>query len=189
MDQFEDDDIQQLAIGNPILINTLYKNIFPKLKAHIIKNKGTIEDAEDIFQKVLMQIITRYRVKPFVLHTSFEGFIFIAGMNLWRRELNKKKRLVTNSESLELTINDNDDIILAAFEHEKWEFFQEKLGQVSGKCKQLLQLFFKKVPYKDIVTRLNYKSDNVVRQRIFNCKSQLKKSIEQDPRFDQLKSI
>jgi len=78
---------------------------------------------------------------------------------------------------------------MATLEQEKWELFQEKLTQLSGNCKQLLQLFFQKVPYKDIVEKLGYNTDNVVRQRIFNCKSQLTKLIKKDSRYKQIKEL
>lgn len=180
--------LKQLIKGDDSVIYKLYKDVFPKIKSYVFKNKGNREDAEDVFQKVLMQVIARYKTKPFVLHTSFDGFIYMAAMNLWRRELNKRKKVITKDSFFELD-NGDDDIVLSSFEQEKWEFFQEKLQEISEKCRELLQFFFKKVPYKVIMNRLGYKSDNVVRQRIFNCKSQLTKSIQNDNRFNQFKEI
>lgn len=189
MGKLENEDLKQLIKGNSLVLNRLYSDVFPKITNYVLVNKGNKEDAEDVFQKVLMQIIVRYKTKPFVLHTSFDGFVFIAAMNLWRRELNKRKRIVTNDTVIELDIRDDDDLVLASFEQEKWEFFQEKLNDVSVNCKELLQLFFKKISYKEIMIQLGYKSDNVVRQRVFNCKSQLTKSIKNDVRFNQLKEL
>ncbi|WP_075340746.1 RNA polymerase sigma factor [Tenacibaculum agarivorans] len=180
------DIIKEIASGNRRIIDELYLNVFPKIKSYVLKNNGHIEDAEDVFQKVLIQVIARYNTKPFVIQSSIEGFLYIAGTNLWKRELNKRKKRVTNSTVVEL-VSDDDDLVLSTLEQEKWELFQEKLSTISENCKTLLKFFFKKTPYKDIAVHLGYKSDNVVRQRIFNCKSQLTKAIRNDIRYNELK--
>ncbi|MDH7446934.1 RNA polymerase sigma factor [Aquimarina sp. 2201CG14-23] len=184
----DNDRLQNLAEGNKDTIEDLYKNVFPKIASFIRSNSGTQSDAEDIFQKVLLQLIARYKVKAFVIDSSFNAYIFSACRNLWRRELNKQKRIVTNNEVVELS-RETEDMTMATLEQEKWELFQEKLSQLSDNCKQLLQMFFKKVPYKDIVGKLGYNSDNVVRQRIFNCKSQLTKLIKKDSRYSEIKEL
>ncbi|TCP21744.1 RNA polymerase sigma factor (sigma-70 family) [Tenacibaculum skagerrakense] len=176
------DKLKELATGNREIINELYLKVYPKIKSYVMKNNGFSEDAEDIFQKVLIQVITRYNTNPFEISSSLDGFLYVAACNLWKRELNKRKRVVTNEKVIEL-VSEDEDIVMASLEQEKWEFFQEKLNSISDNCKDLLKLFFKKVPYKEIVTQLGYKTDNVVRQRIFNCKSQLTKAIQNDVRF------
>ncbi|RZS93151.1 RNA polymerase sigma factor [Aquimarina brevivitae] len=180
--------LNDVANGDKIALQRLYTVVFPKIHSFVLKNKGKQEDAEDVFQKALMQIIARYKVKGLSIESSFEAFLFTACRNLWRRELNKRKKVVTNQEVVEL-YNEAEDMTAATLEQEKWELFQEKLLELSENCKTLLKLFFKKTPYKDIVKQLRYNSDNVVRQRIFNCKSQLTKMITNDVRFKHLKEL
>ncbi|TCI91510.1 RNA polymerase sigma factor [Tenacibaculum sp. M341] len=177
--------LKELAQGNKKTIHHIYLNLFPKIKSYVLKNNGQIEDAEDIFQKALIQIISRYNVNPFEIKSSLEGFIYVASTNLWKRELNKRKIRVTNSKVIEL-LSEHDDLVLATLEQEKWELFQEKLNEISENCRTLLKFFFQKTPYKKIANQLGYKSDNVVRQRIFNCKSQLTKAIQNDFRYKNL---
>ncbi|GAA0733114.1 hypothetical protein GCM10009430_46980 [Aquimarina litoralis] len=184
----EKDQLKLLVAGDKKVIQDLYMHQFPKIRSFIINNNGTVSDAEDIFQKALMQLIARYRVKEFVVEGSFSGYFYVACRNLWRRELNKQKRIVTNDEIIERN-KEAEDMTMVTLEQEKWELFQEKLAELSDNCKQLLQMFFDKVPYKEIVNKLGYNSDNVVRQRIFNCKSQLTKLIKKDSRFNQIKEL
>ena len=180
--------LKDVALGDKNTLQRLYTVVFPKIHSFVLKNNGEQEDAEDVFQKALMQIIARYKVKGLAIDSSFEGFLFTACRNLWRRELNKRKKVVTNQEVVEL-YDEADDMTAATLEQEKWELFQEKLTELSENCRTLLQLFFKKTPYIEIVEKLGYNSDNVVRQRIFNCKSQLTKMITNDIRFKHLKEI
>ncbi len=184
----EKDQLKQLVTGDTKLMQDLYKKEFPKIRSFVLANNGDIVDAEDVFQKALMQLIARYKVKPFVIESSFSAYFYIVCRNLWRRELNKQKRIVTNDEVMEHS-KEAEDMTMATLEQEKWELFQEKLTELSDNCKQLLQLFFQKVPYKDIMEKLGYNTDNVVRQRIFNCKSQLTKLIKSDTRYNQIKEL
>ncbi|MCK8522690.1 RNA polymerase sigma factor [Aquimarina sp. D1M17] len=184
----ENDQLKLLVSGDRNVIQDLYLKEFPKIKSFVLNNNGTLSDAEDIFQKALLQLIARYRVKTFVVEGSFRAYFYSACRNLWRRELNKQKLIVTNDKVIERN-KATEDMIMATLEQEKWELFQEKLAELSDNCKQLLQLFFKKVPYKKITEELGYNSDNVVRQRIFNCKSQLTKLIKKDNRYKNMKGL
>ncbi len=184
----EKDQLKQLVTGDKELMQDLYIKEFPKIRSFVLGNSGDIADAEDVFQKALMQLIARYKVKAFVIESSFSAYFYAVCRNLWRRELNKQKRIVTNDEVLEHS-KEIEDMTMATLEQEKWELFQEKLTKLSDSCKQLLQLFFQKTPYKDIMEKLGYNTDNVVRQRIFNCKSQLTKLIKSDTRYNQIKEL
>ncbi len=179
--------IQGILNANEKTIAEIYTRFFPKVVQFVHQNKGQKVDAEDVFQKVLMQISARIRCRELqVIHSTFEGYLFTACKNLWRRELNKRKNRVTNDGVIEL-VSDESDMAYALLEQERWELFREKLNQLSENCKQVLILFLKKVSYADIVDQLSYASETVVRQRVFKCKTKLIKVIKADIRFQNLK--
>jgi len=170
------------------IILEIYNKIFPKVLSFIVYNKGQIIDAEDIFQKALIQIIARLNVKNIEINSTFEAYLFVACKNLWRRELNKKSNKVTSNMPFE-HVTEERDMAIAILEQERWEFFQEKFLILSDNCKQILEMFFNKTPYKEIVKKLNYSSEIVVRQRIFKCKNKLINIIKADNRYIQLKEL
>lgn len=170
------------------IISVIYTKVFPKVKKFVLQNNGQQVDAEDVFQKALLQITVRYRKEPFQIKSSFEAYIFTACKNLWRRELNKNKTRVTEDAVLELH-SEERDMALATLEQERWELFTEKLELISENCKKVLQLFFAKVSYSEIVKRLGYNSETVARQRVFKCKTKLMKTITSDRRYNSLKEL
>jgi len=177
--------IEGILQSNEKVITEIYSLFFPKCLKFVLQNKGQTVDAEDIFQKVLMQISARIRCKELqVINSTFEAYIFTACKNLWRRELNKRKR-VTKTEVKEL-VSEESDMAYALLEQERWELFKEKLEKLSENCKQVLTLFLKKVSYADIVLQLSYSSETVARQRVFKCKAKLIKSVKSDERFKNL---
>lgn len=180
--------INGLKAKNEKVILEIYTQIFPNVKRFVLNNKGAQEDAEDVFQKALIQIMARVQAQHLEIKSSFDGYLFTACKNLWRRDLNKSKLKVTNSEVVELK-SEARDLALSVLEQERWEFFQEKLNLISDNCKEILKQFFNKVPYKVIAEKLSYTSENVVRQRVFKCKNKLTEMIQTDNRFNQLKEL
>lgn len=174
--------LKALINSDTQIIKAIYENNFFKVKSFVLKNKGQQEDAEDVFQKALLQLAVRYKKEKFVITSSFEAYLFTVCKNLWRRELNKLKFRVTNHDLVELK-DDNEDIAMAILEQERWELFTESLELISEKCKQLLKLYFAKVTYEEIVKTFEYSTETVARQRVFKCKNKLKELIRKDKRF------
>jgi len=180
--------INGLKTRNEKVILEIYTKTFPSVKRFVFQNKGQEADAEDVFQKAILQIMARVQVQNVEINSTFDGYLFTACKNLWRRELNKSKRMVTIDEPIELDREAND-MAHSVLEQERWEFFQEKLEKISENCKEILKRFFKKTAYKEIAKELGYNDENVVRQRVFKCKSKLTEMIKKDNRFNQLKTI
>ena len=167
-------------------IEKVYRIFFPKVRSFIYNNKGNEEDAKDVFNKALMQLTARIAVKQFEVD-SFEAYIFTACKNLWRKELNKKARLVvTNIDHTELN-NSTENLANEIMEQERWELFQEKLKSIKEECRQILTLFFNKVKGEDIQIKMNLSSATLVRQRVFRCKKSLTEAIKKDIRYKELR--
>ncbi|WP_299336036.1 sigma-70 family RNA polymerase sigma factor [uncultured Psychroserpens sp.] len=164
------------------IVVEIYKEMFPKVLRFVVNNKGQSLDAEDIFQKALLQLAVRYKKERFTVHSSFEAYFFTVCKNLWRRELNKSKNKVTKYELGELK-DDSTDIAMAVLEQKRWELYKECLELISDKCKQVLKLYFNKVSYADIVNKIGYNTETVARQSVFKCKNKLKQLVQADKRF------
>ncbi|WP_298540392.1 sigma-70 family RNA polymerase sigma factor [uncultured Aquimarina sp.] len=169
-------------------IMKIYTIVFPRVRKFILQNKGQQQDAEDIFQKALVQITVRYRKETFEINTSFEAYLFTACKNLWRKELKKSKNWVTNTEIVEL-VPEERDLALTILEQKRWELFNEKLNLISDNCKKILIMFFNNISYEDIVKKMKYSSETVARQRVFKCKGKLSKFIKEDERYNPLKKL
>lgn len=176
------DALEKLLQGDSTIINYLYANTLPKVIYFVLKNKGERADAEEIFQDALFQIIARAKVKHFEIKSSFEAYLFTVCKNLWYQHLNKRKKEVRNDGVFELKAEE-DKIVEEILFQERWELFEEMLRKLSENCMQLLKAYFSKVSYSEIVERFSYATENTAFQRVFKCKKQLTKLIQQDPRF------
>ncbi|WP_262733208.1 RNA polymerase sigma factor [Gaetbulibacter sp. NE] len=180
--------LEALLKNDTKVILAIYKNNFYKVKSFVLNNKGQEVDAEDVFQKALLQLAVRYKKEKFVINSSFDIYFFTVCKNLWRRELNKSKIKVTKDGVMELR-DENEDIAMAILEQKRWELFSESLKLLSENCRLVLKLYFSKSSYSDIVEKLKYNSETVARQRVFKCKTKLKEIIKKDKRFKALHKL
>ena len=179
------DLLQNILDGDSSSFDQIYKTTFPIVEVFVKKNNGSSEDAHEIFQDALFQIIVRSKVKKLELRTSFEGYLFTVCKNLWYKELNKKKKEVRNSNFIDNRVEDKD--LESILYQERWDLFEEKINCLSEKCISLLKDYFNKIPYAIIVEKYAFASENAAFQRVFKCKKQLTKLIKEDIRYQQLK--
>lgn len=180
--------IQQLLDGEQQVFELLYNSILPKVTAFVKNNRGQQEDADEVFQKALFQLIARAKIKGVQINSAFEAYVFTVCKNLWRKELNNRKREVRNETIMELK-GAEDEFVTEILSQERWELFQEKILELSENCRALLKDYFSKVSYKVIIEKFNYSSENVAFQRIFKCKKKLTSLITSDSRYKDLTSL
>lgn len=180
--------LNSIIEGESKILIKIYKANFSSVKKFILQNKGNEQDAEDVFQKALLQISIRHKKEKIIIKSNFNAYLFTVCKNLWRRELNNYKKRVTDAEVVEL-VSDYKDNSQALIEQKRQELFVEKLNEVSDNCKNILTLFFAKTSYADIVESTEYTSESVVRQRVFKCKKRLTDLIKKDVRYNSLKEL
>lgn len=179
--------LEGLRTGDEDIIKAIYISMFPKVRHFVLKNEGTQQDTEEVFHNALYQLSIRLKVSDIEIKSSFEAYFFTVCKNLWRKELNSKKRWVRNEEVLTHK-SEEDNHSEAMIAQERWDLFEEKLQLLSPNCKELLKDYFKKVSYDRIVKKFNYASENVAFQRIFKCKKRLGDLIRRDSNYEKLKS-
>ncbi len=178
--------LEGLRNGDRKTIQIIYTNIFPKVRDFVFKNKGKHQDAEEIFHNALFQLTIRLKIDEVEIKSSFEAYVFTMCRNLWRKELNYRKKWVRKEEVKTLTREEYDHseaIIL----QERWELFDEKIRLLSPNCQALLRAYFEKISYNAIVKQFKYASENVAFQRVFKCKKQLADLIKKDDNYKKLK--
>lgn len=72
-----------LRCNSPGVLRTLYTQHFPTVRAHVLKNNGTLSDAEDLFQEAMA--VLWLRVKDGTLRPGSDAgaFLFRVARNKW----------------------------------------------------------------------------------------------------------
>jgi RNA polymerase sigma factor (sigma-70 family) len=166
-------------------IRHLYRTQYNLTAAYIKKNSGTEEDAEDIFQEVVMVFIEILKKDKFRGESSVSTFLYALTRNIWLNELKKRGKSKLRDEIFEKG-KDAIDMDVSHFivnREVKAELMQlvDKLGETCKKI--LLAFYFENSTMKEILTRLDYENEQVVRNKKYKCLKQLEQMMTGQPEF------
>lgn len=193
--------VKGLIEGRKEVLYKIYEELFPKVRKFVLRNNGRQQDAEDLFQRSLLQLITKAKVSGLPEIKSIEAYLFTINKNLWRRELNSNERVTnptTHEQSYESGTDSTAQLMataslqeeaVALLEQERWELYQTCFAQLTENCRKVLDFFFKKKPYSAFNEEFGYSSESVARQRVFKCKNKLSKLIKAHGNYNRLKNL
>ena len=84
--------ITGLLQNDTALVREIYSRFAGKVKAYILKNNGSEDDAADIFQESLIDIYQQAQQKVLQLTCPFEPFLLLVCKRKWLNELKKRGR-------------------------------------------------------------------------------------------------
>jgi RNA polymerase sigma factor (sigma-70 family) len=166
-----------LKSNNPSrVIQWLYDDLYPKIRAYVTTNSGQESDAEDIFQEALMKLLLYAKTDRLKPDANIEGFVYIICTNAWKSKSKKSSKVSFVELHHETTMVDEE---VEDFEEEKMEQVNSLthcLQLVGENCKKLLQLInYEKLSHKEVALAMDYSSVNAVKTRHYKCKKKLLK--------------
>lgn len=153
---------------------------FSVVKKFILKNSGTRQEAEDIFQEGLVIFCRKLDNKDFVLSSSINTYVYGICKLLWMDEL-KKKKWQLNREIPDISIGPINNSVGEDIEEDKpVRQAQEAIIKLGQKCRELLELFyFKRASMKDIASILGFSSEKVAKNQKYRCIEKAKEHFKQ----------
>lgn len=182
--------IEALNNNNSVLIEEIYQKWGPDVKNFVLKNNGSVEEANDLFQECLEIVLQKVRAENFVLTVPFGGFIYFVYRNNWLNKLKRKKKKSLIIDDLKLYSNESDSKIVAdeieLFE-KRADVFYNCFEKLSDKCKAILNARYKtKMDSKQMMEFFKISSISSVNKGMFDCRKHLKKIIIEHPEFKDL---
>lgn len=171
--------------NDAIVLQFIFKNFYSKINFFIQKNNGSDEDAKDIFQEAIIVMYRKLKANQVVLDCTFNTYLYSICRFLWLKELGKRK---IEKETIKDNHEFNDELYDDGLEkvvelNERYKLYQKHFANLGKDCQKILQLFFDKVPLKNIADIMGFKSEKYAKKRKFSCKEYLIKSIKQDLEF------
>jgi RNA polymerase sigma factor (sigma-70 family) len=188
--EYPDDELVKLIragqnIDDPVKF--LYEKCFYVLSSYIEQNQGNREDAEDIFQEVILTFINLVQTDKFRGESSVKTFLFAINRNIWLNELKKRGRQLKRNEKFTGDQPDDDPGIekfISNRESRKQIFsIIESLGEVCRKI--LVAFYYENLSIADILEKLDYQNEQVVRNKKAKCMKSLEEKFNADPALAQ----
>ncbi len=115
-------------------LRALYHETFPKAKKYILKNSGSVHDAEDIFQEAIVILYQRVKTDKFKESDSLPAYCMGICKNLWLMKLRKEKTHQLSPQ--ELDIRNEPEVELDS------SLVKRVLAELSQECESLLIGFY-----------------------------------------------
>jgi len=166
-------------------VSDLYKNAYPPVENYILNNKGTDEDAKDLFQDGMLVVLEKIRKSNKIGNLDLSSFLFQVCKFKWLNELKKKK---TRIENFNLSVNDlelvNDKTTSEeTIENQKLRLFDRHFSKLRPSRRLILALYFIGIPIPGIMSITGIKSEEYARRKIYLSKKDLFSRISNDPEF------
>ena len=132
-----------LANNDRALIDEIYKKCAGKVKSFVTFNNGNSNDAQDIFQEVLIDLYEQTKYRDLKLTCPFEPFFLMVCKRKWLNQLKKRGRIpVTNMEE-DLLILSEDTFAQADLletQQAQADLFIKAFAKLGESCKQIITL-------------------------------------------------
>ena len=157
---------EKICKGDEKALEYLYKKYYRMMTKMIINNSGSEEEAKDIYQEALLVFWQKAISGEFVLTSKISTFIYSVCQNLWRKELDRKKRL-SNEEKDSLEFQDGD-------QKEKAKIVIDCINQLGDTCKNILMYYYYDgMSMSEIAEKLGFANTNTAKTKKYKCKMKL----------------
>ncbi len=164
-------------------IKNIYRSYFDGLAWYVMNNNGTRQDAEDVFQEVVVNFVDLVQKNKFRGESSLKTFLFALNRHVWLNELKRRGRAMKREEkyqkgqeSQEVNVS---DIMVDREQRSQVVYLLEQLGDT---CKRILLLFYyENLSITEILNHLHYANEQVVRNKKSKCLRQLEQMISEKP--------
>lgn len=168
-------------------VRAIYSDHYKRLTGYILQNNGNRQDAEDIFQEVVLAFIELVKRNKFREESSINTFLYSINRHAWLNELKRRgralQREVKYEQGLEKMEADTSQFIDDRDNRARIASLVEGLGE---KCREiLLAFYFKKKSIKEILQETGYENEQVVRNKKYLCLKKLEQKLNENPTLKQ----
>ena len=166
-DNIENNLIIGLAVGDSSAFEEIYESEYPKIRDYVIKNSGSIVDAQDIFQDGVVVLLEKVKTPEFEFTCKVGTYLYSCCRNLWLKQLRKSNREL-NSEYYE--IYDVEDVNLLEEPENYLEKLAPILAKLSESCLKLFKAFYYESKTWEIIAQeFGYNTINSAKNQKYKC--------------------
>ena len=157
---------ERICQGDESALEEMYKKYYRMMTKLVISNSGTEEEAKDIYQEALVVFWQKAVSGNLVLTSKISTYVYSICQNLWRKELDRKRRL-SNEEKDGVEYSNYD-------QEERARIIQECINDLGETCRNVLMFYyFDGMSMQDIADKLGFANTNTAKTKKYKCKKKL----------------
>jgi RNA polymerase sigma factor (sigma-70 family) len=162
----ETEIFERICKGDEKALELLYKKYYRMMTKLVITNSGTEEEARDVYQDALIVFWQKATSGNLVLTSKMSTYIYSICQNLWRKELDRKKRLSNEEKDGSVTLDTETS--------EREKIIAKCIDQLDSTCKKVLMYYyFEEMSMQDIADKLGFANTDTAKTKKYKCKKKL----------------
>ncbi len=162
----EKEIFDKICSGDEGALDLVYTKYYRMMTKLIVNNSGTEQEAKDIYQEALVVFWQKAVSGNLVMTSKMSTYIYSVCYNLWRKELERKKRH-TNEQKDSYEFQDHDKA-------ERIKIIGECVNELDDTCKKVLTYFyFDGRSMNEIAEKLGFANTNTAKTKKYKCKKKL----------------
>ena len=168
--------LKGLALNDTKAIETIYKDNFAMVQSHILHNNGSYDDARDIFQEAMIALYEKAQSESFVLTCKINTYVYSICRRLWLKRLQQLGRFTNQIDSLEETVQVEEDLEIHEKRNADFEIMHTALSSLGEPCRSLIEGFYiKKQDMQTLSKEFGYTNADNAKTQKYKCLMRLKK--------------
>jgi RNA polymerase sigma factor (sigma-70 family) len=174
------DIISVIKKGEKRTVLTYLYNEYAGKVLNIVQSRGgSLEDAQDIFQDVLLIFYKKALENSLNEDTNVGGFLIGIAQKMWYTKAKRNEMMQRHHGEIkktELQFTDNYEFV---FSKERGKLINEILEVAGEKCKKLLELvLFEDYSMKELAEEFNFSSVDTAKATHYRCRQKLVKQFK-----------
>lgn len=162
----EKEIFERIQQGDEKALEFIYKKYYRMMTKLVITNSGTEEEARDVYQDALVVFWQKARSGNLVLTSKMSTYVYSICQNLWRKELDRKKRLTHEAKDSSVSIDMDSP--------EREKIMAKCLNQLGETCRKVLMYYyFDEMSMQEIADKLGFANTDTAKTKKYKCKQKL----------------
>ncbi|MDP4711843.1 MAG: sigma-70 family RNA polymerase sigma factor [Saprospiraceae bacterium] len=161
----------------------IYACHYASVQKFITKQGGTDEDAQDVFQEILIILYEKIRQADFKLDCKLSTYMLAICKNIWHKKLKRlrlQQNIIQENHKQSLLVEEEAPADYAIISDEKR--LMELLSHLSPDCREILRLYyFDRLSMRQIAEVMGYNSEQVAKNKKSRCMQVLRRLVDKDP--------
>ncbi|SFB74551.1 RNA polymerase sigma factor, sigma-70 family [Flagellimonas taeanensis] len=165
--------------NDEIILERVYRSVFPKVRAHVLNNSGDVAKAKDVFQEAFVACWQNVKDNKFDGTGNLEAYLFTIAKNKWTDHLRSARFKKTVHQDVIPLIDHEEEEDQENEAQNEHEIMKSAFHQMGNGCKDLLSLFyFERKNMEEIAEKLGIGSASA-RNKKYRCMEQLRALAQQ----------
>lgn len=175
---------EEILVGiqeeNPEVFRYIQFKTFPVIYKFIKQNKGTKENADEIFQDALIVVFKKNTKGSLQLRCKFTTYFIGICKTIWKYNYKNGNPLVIDAVDV---VEDEKEIEDLYKESKEFQLYRKCFKQLKDRQQKILLASLSNKPYKELFMDFGFKSTDVFKTEVNRIKKRLIENIVSDPNF------